>query len=109
MESFGFNADLRAATAGQAFPQSVFDHWQLMPGNPLEAGKIQDIVLNIRKRKGLAPEIPTLDRYYGNSTNVRQTLILDLSARSSIKQVFITETRDFSCCGYCPVVSNGTI
>lgn len=28
-ESFGFNAALREATGGQAFPQSVFDHWQL--------------------------------------------------------------------------------
>jgi hypothetical protein len=32
MESFGFNGDLRSQTAGQAFPQSVFDHWELMPG-----------------------------------------------------------------------------
>lgn len=32
MESFGFTADLRAATGGQAFPQSVFDHWELMSG-----------------------------------------------------------------------------
>lgn len=63
MESFGFNSDLRAATAGQAFPQSVFDHWQLMPGTPLEAGKTQDIVTGIRTRKGLAPEIPPLDRF----------------------------------------------
>lgn len=29
-ESFGFNADLRAATGGQAFPQAVFDHWSLL-------------------------------------------------------------------------------
>jgi elongation factor 2 len=28
-ESFGFNAELRQATGGQAFPQMVFDHWQL--------------------------------------------------------------------------------
>ena len=28
-ESFGFTADLRQATGGQAFPQSVFDHWQV--------------------------------------------------------------------------------
>lgn len=34
-ESFGFNADLRSHTAGQAFPQSVFDHWQLMEGSAL--------------------------------------------------------------------------
>ena len=32
MESFGFNGDLRAATGGQAFPQAVFDHWELMNG-----------------------------------------------------------------------------
>ena len=64
MESFGFTADLRAATAGQAFPQCVFDHWQLMPGSPLEPGKIQDIIAGVRKRKGLAEEIPGLDRFY---------------------------------------------
>lgn len=29
-ESFGFNAELRQATSGQAFPQMVFDHWQTM-------------------------------------------------------------------------------
>lgn len=33
MESFGFNGDLRAATSGQAFPQSVMDHWELMNGS----------------------------------------------------------------------------
>ncbi|KAJ3185228.1 Elongation factor 2 [Gaertneriomyces sp. JEL0708] len=64
MESFGFTADLRAATGGQAFPQSVFDHWQLMNGNPLEAGKLQELIMGVRKRKGLTPEIPPLDRYY---------------------------------------------
>jgi elongation factor 2 len=64
MESFGFNADLRAATAGQAFPQSVFDHWQLLPGTPLDDCKTKDIVTAVRTRKGLAPEIPPLDRFY---------------------------------------------
>merc|ERR1719310_1962720 len=33
LESFGFVADLRAATSGQAFPQCVFDHWALMAGD----------------------------------------------------------------------------
>ena len=32
-ESFGFNADLRAATGGQAFPQAVFDHWESINGD----------------------------------------------------------------------------
>ncbi|CEI98572.1 ribosomal protein S5 domain 2-like protein [Rhizopus microsporus ATCC 52813] len=64
-ESFGFNADLRSATSGQAFPQAVFDHWQLMSGNPLEAGnKVYDIVRDVRTRKGLTPDIPGLDKYY---------------------------------------------
>lgn len=32
-ESFGFNADLRSQTGGQAFPQAVFDHWEVMNGS----------------------------------------------------------------------------
>ena len=54
MESFGFTADLRQATAGQAFPQCVFDHWELMPGSCLDKGsKVEDVVKSIRTRKGL--------------------------------------------------------
>merc|ERR1711904_415231 len=53
MESFGFTADLRSHTGGQAFPQCVFDHWQIMNGDPLDAtSKIGQIVSGIRKRKG---------------------------------------------------------
>ena len=64
-ESFGFTADLRAHTGGKAFPQCVFDHWQGVPGNPLEEGSLSNkLVLGVRKRKGLAAEIPPLDRYY---------------------------------------------
>ncbi|KIY47196.1 P-loop containing nucleoside triphosphate hydrolase protein [Fistulina hepatica ATCC 64428] len=63
--SFGFNGELRQATQGQAFPQSVFDHWELMTGSPLEKGsKMEELVVSIRKRKGLKPEIPPLDTYY---------------------------------------------
>jgi len=63
MESFGFTADLRSATSGQAFPQCVFDHWQVIQGNPLVPGKPSEIVAATRKRKGLAVEIPPLDRF----------------------------------------------
>jgi len=62
-ESFGFTADLRAATSGQAFPQMVFDHWQQFPGNPLEPGLAQTTVLTIRSRKGLKEGIPALDTF----------------------------------------------
>lgn len=33
-ESFGFTADLRSNTGGQAFPQCVFDHWAILQGDP---------------------------------------------------------------------------
>ncbi|KAF8591949.1 P-loop containing nucleoside triphosphate hydrolase protein [Ramaria rubella] len=65
MESFGFTADLRSHTQGQAFPQNVFDHWELMAGSPIEKGsKLEALVVGIRTRKGLKPEIPPLDNYY---------------------------------------------
>lgn len=65
MESFGFNGELRSQTGGQAFPQSVMDHWELMNGSPLDKGsKLEELVRNIRVRKGLKPDIPSLDTYY---------------------------------------------
>jgi elongation factor 2 len=64
MESFGFTADLRSHTAGQAFPQCVFDHWQVMSGSPLETGtKANQTVLASRVRKGLKAELPALDSF----------------------------------------------
>lgn len=36
IESFGFETDLRYHTQGQAYCQSVFDHWQVVPGDPLD-------------------------------------------------------------------------
>jgi elongation factor 2 len=66
MESFGFNADLRSHTSGQAFPQSVFDHWQILPGgSPLDgSSKVGTIVQEMRKRKGLKVEVPDYTNYY---------------------------------------------
>ncbi|KAI3961121.1 hypothetical protein MKX01_035707 [Papaver californicum] len=49
-----YNIKLRAATSGQALPQSVFDHWDMMMDDPLEPGtQAADLVTDIRKRKGL--------------------------------------------------------
>ena len=63
-ESFGFTADLRAATSGQAFPQCVFDHWQIFPGDPIEPGTLANTtVLKTRARKGLREGVPALDHY----------------------------------------------
>lgn len=64
-ESFGFTAELRQATGGQAFPQMVFDHWALMNGTPMEKGsKLEELALEIRRRKGLKVEMPVLTDYH---------------------------------------------
>jgi len=65
-ESFGFTADLRSNTGGQAFPQCVFDHWQIMQGDPLDPdGKSKpfDICQQTKKRKGLKEGLPDLGNY----------------------------------------------
>ena len=64
IESFGFDSTLRAATAGQAFPQCVFDHWEVMQADPLTVGsQAHTLVLDIRKRKGLKPEPSPVSEY----------------------------------------------
>ena len=64
-ESFGFNGDLRQATGGQAFPQSVFDHWAVMNGDASDKnGKLYELVKSIRIRKGLKEDVPDLSVYY---------------------------------------------
>jgi elongation factor 2 len=63
-ESFGFTADLRSNTGGQAFPQCVFDHWQVMQGDPMdEASKPFQICQDTKKRKGLKMGLPDLGNY----------------------------------------------
>merc|ERR1712141_811777 len=53
-ESFGFTQLLRQKTAGQAFPQMKFDHWEQAAGNPMKEGSpAYDVVMKSRERKGL--------------------------------------------------------
>merc|ERR1712226_1536662 len=63
-ESFGFTEALRSNTGDQAFPQCVFDHWQIMPGDPLQEGsKPHQICQDTKKRKGLKEALPDLNNY----------------------------------------------
>jgi elongation factor 2 len=63
-ESFGFNEDLRGATHGQAFPQMVFDHWEIMTGNPMDGNeKSGQVVHAIRVRKGMQPNVQPAEYY----------------------------------------------
>jgi elongation factor 2 len=57
-ETFGLSKELRSATSGRAFWQSVFDRWRKVPEN-LAAKVIKEV----RKRKGLPSEVPRPDRF----------------------------------------------
>ncbi len=63
-ESFGFTAHLRSLTSGQAFPQCVFSHWDIINQDPFDVkSKAYEITMQIRKRKGLKLELPILSDY----------------------------------------------
>ncbi len=57
-ETFGLSEELRSATSGRAFWQSVFDRWEKVP-EKLTA----KIIKEVRKRKGLPPEVPKPERF----------------------------------------------
>ena len=69
IDSFGFEVDVRVATQGQAAVQSVFSHWDVVPGDPLDErvgpgkgvnalervegeGLARDFMIKTRRRKG---------------------------------------------------------
>lgn len=46
---------------GYAFAQSMFDHWQVVSGDPLDpTSPAYDLVMRIRERKGLKLVMPAL-------------------------------------------------
>jgi len=70
IDSFGFETDLRVFTQGQAMVQSVFDHWAVVPGDPLDRSIIlhplepsppqhlaRDFLIKTRRRKGLSEDV----------------------------------------------------
>ncbi|KAK6465990.1 translation elongation factor 2 [Scheffersomyces coipomensis] len=64
-ESFGFSGELRQATGGQAFPQMIFSHWKVLPGDVTDANtKVGAIVKEKREKAGLKSEVPAYTEYY---------------------------------------------
>ncbi|VDM58424.1 unnamed protein product [Angiostrongylus costaricensis] len=70
MDSFGFETDLRTHTQGQAFCMSVFNHWQIVPGDPLDKSIVirplelqptphlaREFMIKTRRRKGLSEDV----------------------------------------------------
>eukprot|EP00045_Choanoeca_perplexa_P006490 m.55495 g.55495 ORF g.55495 m.55495 type:complete len:989 (-) comp13654_c0_seq1:58-3024(-) len=76
IDSFGFETDLRTHTQGQAFALSVFDHWQIVPGDPLNKSIVirplepqpephlaRDFMIKTRRRKGLSEDV-SINKYF---------------------------------------------
>jgi elongation factor 2 len=61
-ETFDFSKELRCATSGRAIWQFMFDHWEKL-SERLSAQTIAEL----RKRKGLAEEVPKSDKFTGES------------------------------------------
>ncbi|CAH1788149.1 unnamed protein product [Owenia fusiformis] len=70
IDSFGFETDLRTHTQGQAFCLSVFHHWQIVPGDPLDKSIViralepqpatalaREFMVKTRRRKGLSEDV----------------------------------------------------
>ena len=68
LESFGFTHLLRQNTGGKAFPQMIFDHWELVENYDVDvfdpATKTHGLILQTRTRKGLKAEMPDFNEYY---------------------------------------------
>ncbi|KAL3653011.1 hypothetical protein CASFOL_002692 [Castilleja foliolosa] len=70
IESFGFETDLRYHTQGQAFCVSAFDHWAIVPGDPLDKSIVlrplepapiqhlaREFMVKTRRRKGMSEDV----------------------------------------------------
>ena len=70
IDSFGFETDLRSHTQGQAFCLSTFDHYAVVPGDPLDKSVVlrplepqptphlaREFMVKTRRRKGLSEDV----------------------------------------------------
>lgn len=62
--SFGFNSQLKQLTSGWAFPQCVFDHWEVISGDTYDlSSKLNQTIQKTRERKGMRASIPRIEEY----------------------------------------------
>ncbi|KAI3390002.1 hypothetical protein SNEBB_007591 [Seison nebaliae] len=89
IDSFGFETDLRMHTCGQAFCVSVFDHWQIVSGDPLDKSIVikplqaqpanylaREFMVKTRRRKGLSDDV-TIAKFFDNP------MLLELAQQES--------------------------
>jgi 116 kDa U5 small nuclear ribonucleoprotein component len=79
LDSFGFETDLRTFTQGQAMVFSVFDHWSIVPGDPLDRSIVlyplepsppqhlaRELLVKTRRRKGLSEDV-SINKYFDDA------------------------------------------
>lgn len=76
IDSFGFETDVRTFTQGQAMIYSVFDHWAVVPGDPMDRSIVlhplepsppqhlaREFLVKTRRRKGLSEDV-TITKFF---------------------------------------------
>lgn len=79
IDSFGLETDLRVHTQGMAFCTQTFHHWDVVPGDPLDASIVlrplepqpvhalaREFMVKTRRRKGLSDDV-ALSHYFDAS------------------------------------------
>lgn len=79
VDSFGFETDLRVFSQGLAFGMSSFDHWAVVPGDPLDKsivlrplepspplGLAREFMIKSRRRKGLSEDV-SVTRFFDDT------------------------------------------
>ncbi|CAH9057160.1 unnamed protein product [Cuscuta europaea] len=82
IESFGFETDLRYHTQGQAFCVSAFDHWSIVPGDPLDKSIVlrplepapiqhlaREFMVKTRRRKGMSEDV-SINKFFDDAMMV---------------------------------------
>lgn len=89
IESFGFETDLRSHTQGQAFGLSYFDHWAVVPGDPLDRSIVlrplepspaqhlaREFMVKTRRRKGMSEDV-SVNKFFD------EHLLMELAGRDA--------------------------
>ncbi|KAF5198581.1 U5 small nuclear ribonucleoprotein component [Thalictrum thalictroides] len=89
IESFGFETDLRYHTQGQAFSVSVFDHWAIVPGDPLDKSIVlrplerapiqhlaREFMVKTRRRKGMSEDV-SINKFFD------EAMVVELAQQSA--------------------------
>ncbi|CAN8061823.1 unnamed protein product [Agarophyton chilense] len=95
LESVGFETDLRSLTYGSAFCMQLFDHWSVLPGDPLDksiplptlhisgrAELARECMVKTRRRKGM-PDDVSITKYFDDP------LLVELAADNEVLRQFL--------------------